>query len=78
MVFHIINVMLHISVISIFIDFEYLQNSQVCYEDVVHVLSEHQAIVEFYNEITAAILKCYMLLQMTYMVQTINDLGKNE
>ncbi|XP_031621011.1 uncharacterized protein LOC116339330 [Contarinia nasturtii] len=50
-------------------------NSQVCYKDVVHVALENQALVEFYNEIVAAALKCYMLLQMTYMVQTATDLG---
>ncbi|XP_055324718.1 uncharacterized protein LOC129579094 [Sitodiplosis mosellana] len=50
-------------------------NSQVCHKDVVNVLSENQALAEFYVEILAALLKCYMLLQMTYMVQTVNDLG---
>lgn len=40
--------------------------------------SENQTLVDFYIEIVAALLKCYMLLQMTYMVQMVNDLGKNK
>lgn len=40
--------------------------------------SENQALAEFYVEIVAALLKCYMLLQMTYMVQTVNNLGKKK
>lgn len=42
----------------------------------MHVPSENQVLAEFYNEIVAALLKCYMLLQLSYMVQTVNDLGK--
>lgn len=41
------------------------------------VPSENQALVGFYNEIVATLLKCYMLIQMTHMVQTVNNLGKD-
>lgn len=51
------------------------QNSQTCYVDRVYVISENQVLYEFYREIVAAMLKGYMLVQMSYMILTLNALG---
>lgn len=48
------------------------QNSQVCYPNKIYVLSENQVLSEFYNEVVAALLKGYITLQMSYMIQTAN------
>lgn len=50
-----------------------LQSCQVCDQDTVIMFSENQFLMDFYQEIVAALLKGYMLLQMNYMIWTTNS-----
>lgn len=47
----------------------------MCDPDTVIMYSENQFLMDFYQEIVAALLKGYMLLQMSYMISTTNEMG---
>lgn len=73
-------IVIHIQIFNfpsmLILSLESFQNSQYCMTNQVLVLSENEALLNFYNEIVAAILKSYMLLQMSFMVYTVDNLGK--
>lgn len=68
--------MLSTSLIIFFLNFiDISQDSQLCLPDKVYVLSENQVLAEYYREIVAAMMKGYMLIQMSYMISTLKSLG---